>query len=56
MNNILILVLLIIAAGGLIAFLVIRNIKDQRELREKLNQDYRKSKESEDDVEEDQKD
>jgi hypothetical protein len=55
MNNIPVLVLLIIVAGALIAFLVIRNIKDKRDLTEKLNQDYRKSKDSEDDVEEDDK-
>jgi FtsZ-interacting cell division protein ZipA len=48
--------LLILIAGAfllvvLIVFLVLRNRKDQKELEEQLNKDYRKPKDEENDTE-----
>jgi hypothetical protein len=50
-----ILVVFGIAAIALMVFLVRRNIKDEKELEEKIKQDYHKSKDEEGDVEIDQK-
>jgi len=40
-----------IAAIALLVFLVVRNIKDKKELEDKLNQDYRKPRDDEGDIE-----
>ena len=50
-----ILVVFGIAAIVLIVFLVRRNIKDEKELEEKIKQDYHKSRDEEGDAEIDQK-
>ena len=48
--NWLVTILIIIAALALIVFLIIRNQKDKKDLMNKLNNDYRKSKEEENDI------
>ena len=44
-----------IAAIALIVFLVWRNVKDEKQFEDQLNQDYHKSKDEEGDAEIDQK-
>ena len=46
-----VLILFGIAAIALIVFLVRRNIKDEKQLEEKIKQDYHKSKDEEGDAE-----
>jgi FtsZ-interacting cell division protein ZipA len=50
-----VLILLGILALALIIFLVWRNLKDEKQFEDQLKQDYRKSKDSEGDVEIDEK-
>lgn len=45
-----ILILIILAAGALIIFLVLQNRKDRRKFTDQLNRDYRHSKEEEGDI------
>jgi FtsZ-interacting cell division protein ZipA len=49
--NITILILFGIAAIALVVFLVVRNQKDKNKLEDQLNNDFRKSKDEEGDVE-----
>jgi hypothetical protein len=50
-----VLILVGIAALGLIIFLVVRNQKDEKEFEEQLKQNYHKTKDEEGDVEIDEK-
>jgi len=49
--NIPVLILVGIVLVGLVIFLVLRNQKDKKQLEEKLNNDFHKSKEEEGDIE-----
>lgn len=46
-----VLILFGIAAIALIVFLVVRNVKDEKELEDKIKNDYRKPRDNEDDIE-----
>jgi len=48
--NIPVLILVGIVLVGLVIFLVLRNQKDKKQLEEKLNNDFHKSKEEEGDI------
>jgi len=48
--NIPLLVIVLLAGLSLIIFLVVRNQKDKKDLVNKLNQDYKKSKDEEDET------
>ena len=48
--NIPVLILVGIVFVGLVIFLVLRNQKDKKQLEEKLNNDFHKSKEEEGDI------
>lgn len=50
-----VIIIIGIAAIALIAFLVWRNVKDEKQFEDQLNQDYHKSKDEEGDAEIDQK-
>ncbi|MGB3006449.1 MAG: hypothetical protein WBC06_08080 [Chitinophagaceae bacterium] len=50
-----VIILISIVAIAFIAFLVIRNIKDERNLKNQLNNDYPKPKDDEGDIEIDEK-
>lgn len=49
--NIPVLIVVGIVLVSLVIFLIIRNQKDKAQLEEKLNNDFHKSKEEEDDIE-----
>ena len=46
-----IIVIVDIAVVALVVFLVLRNIKDKKELEEKIKQDYKKPRDDEGDIE-----
>lgn len=48
--NWIILILFGIAVIALVVFLVMRNLKDKKEFEEQLNNDYRKTKDEEGDI------
>jgi hypothetical protein len=50
-----VLILFGIAAIALIVFLVVRNVKDEKELEDQIKNDYRKPKDEEGDIEIDKK-
>ena len=50
MNNPFNIVLLVLVVLILLLFIIIRNKKDRKDLEDKLNQDYKKPKEEEGDV------
>ena len=52
--NVAVLILFAIVVIALIIFLVVRNQKDKIKLEDKLNNDYRKSKDEEGDIETDE--